>query len=220
MRKGVAYRKTQTVNWDPVDHTVLANEQVIEGRGWRSGAIVEKREIPGYYLGITQYAEELLKDLDQLQGWPEQVRRMQEHWIGKSYGVNLASRTNSTAKERTSCLHNTSLTRSWASRSLPLLPSIRLRSVWQKTNPNSRPSSTNAAKAPFPKPIWPRWRRKVFQTGFCVKHPLTGADVPVWIGNYVLMTYGEGAVMGVPAHDERAFRFALNMAWPDQQVIR
>ena len=90
LEKGVAYRKTQTVNWDPVDHTVLANEQVIEGRGWRSGAIVEKREIPGYYLGITHYAEELLKDLDQLQGWPEQVRRMQEHWIGKSYGVNLA----------------------------------------------------------------------------------------------------------------------------------
>ena len=91
LEKGVAYRKTQTVNWDPVDHTVLANEQVIEGRGWRSGAIVEKREIPGYYLGITQYAEELLKDLDQLQGWPEQVRRMQEHWIGDRKSTRLNS---------------------------------------------------------------------------------------------------------------------------------
>ena len=90
LEKGIAYRKTQIVNWDPVDHTVLANEQVIDGKGWRSGAPVEKREIPGYYLGITQYAEELLKDLDQLEGWPEQVRRMQEHWIGKSYGVNFA----------------------------------------------------------------------------------------------------------------------------------
>ena len=90
LEKGIAYRKTQIVNWDPVDKTVLANEQVIEGRGWRSGAVVEKREIPGYYLGITQYAQELLDDLDQLQGWPEQVRRMQEHWIGRSEGVNLS----------------------------------------------------------------------------------------------------------------------------------
>ena len=219
LEKGVAYRKTQTVNWDPVDHTVLANEQVIEGRGWRSGAIVEKREIPGYYLGITQYAEELLKDLDQLQGWPEQVRRMQEHWIGKSYGVNLAFPYELDGKKKELRVYTTrpdtimGVTFAAIAAEHPL--ALRL----AKDKPELQAFIDECRKGSVSEADMATMEKKGVPTGFCVKHPLTGADVPVWIGNYVLMTYGEGAVMGVPAHDERDFAFALKYGLPIKQVI-
>lgn len=219
LEKGVAYRKTQTVNWDPVDHTVLANEQVIEGRGWRSGAIVEKREIPGYYLGITQYAEELLKDLDQLQGWPEQVRRMQEHWIGKSYGVNLAFPYELDGEQKQLRVYTTrpdtimGVTFAAIAAEHPL--ALRL----AKDKPELQAFIDECRKGSVSEADMATMEKKGVPTGFCVKHPLTGADVPVWIGNYVLMTYGEGAVMGVPAHDERDFAFALKYGLPIKQVI-
>lgn len=219
LEKGVAYRKTQTVNWDPVDHTVLANEQVIEGRGWRSGAIVEKREIPGYYLGITQYAEELLKDLDQLQGWPEQVRRMQEHWIGKSYGVNLAFPYELDGEKKQLRVYTTrpdtimGVTFATIAAEHPL--ALRL----AKDKPELQAFIDECRKGSVSEADMATMEKKGVPTGFCVKHPLTGADVPVWIGNYVLMTYGEGAVMGVPAHDERDFAFALKYGLPIKQVI-
>lgn len=219
LEKGVAYRKTQTVNWDPVDHTVLANEQVIEGRGWRSGAIVEKREIPGYYLGITQYAEELLKDLDQLQGWPEQVRRMQEHWIGKSYGVNLAFPYELDGEKKQLRVYTTrpdtimGVTFAAIAAEHPL--ALRL----AKDKPELQAFIDECRKGSVSEADMATMEKKGVPTGFCVKHPLTGADVPVWIGNYVLMTYGEGAVMGVPAHDERDFAFALKYGLPIKQVI-
>ena len=219
LEKGVAYRKTQTVNWDPVDHTVLANEQVIEGRGWRSGAIVEKREIPGYYLGITQYAEELLKDLDQLQGWPEQVRRMQEHWIGKSYGVNLAFPYELDGEKKQLRVYTTrpdtimGVTFAAIAAEHPL--ALRL----AKDKPELQAFIDECRIGSVSEADMATMEKKGVPTGFCVKHPLTGADVPVWIGNYVLMTYGEGAVMGVPAHDERDFAFALKYGLPIKQVI-
>ena len=219
LEKGVAYRKTQTVNWDPVDHTVLANEQVIEGRGWRSGAIVEKREIPGYYLGITQYAEELLKDLDQLQGWPEQVRRMQEHWIGKSYGVNLAFPYELDGEKKELRVYTTrpdtimGVTFAAIAAEHPL--ALRL----AKDKPELQAFIDECRKGSVSEADMATMEKKGVPTGFCVKHPLIGADVPVWIGNYVLMTYGEGAVMGVPAHDERDFAFALKYGLPIKQVI-
>lgn len=219
LEKGVAYRKTQTVNWDPVDHTVLANEQVIEGRGWRSGAIVEKREIPGYYLGITQYAEELLKDFDQLQGWPEQVRRMQEHWIGKSYGVNLAFPYELDGEKKQLRVYTTrpdtimGVTFAAIAAEHPL--ALRL----AKDKPELQAFIDECRKGSVSEADMATMEKKGVPTGFCVKHPLTGADVPVWIGNYVLMTYGEGAVMGVPAHDERDFAFALKYGLPIKQVI-
>ena len=219
LEKGVAYRKTQTVNWDPVDHTVLANEQVIEGRGWRSGAIVEKREIPGYYLGITQYAEELLKDLDQLQGWPEQVRRMQEHWIGKSYGVNLAFPYELDGEKKQLRVYTTrpdtimGVTFAAIAAEHPL--ALRL----AKDKPELQAFIDECRKGSVSEADMATMEKKGVPTGFCVKHPLTGANVPVWIGNYVLMTYGEGAVMGVPAHDERDFAFALKYGLPIKQVI-
>ena len=219
LEKGVAYRKPQTVNWDPVDHTVLANEQVIEGRGWRSGAIVEKREIPGYYLGITQYAEELLKDLDQLQGWPEQVRRMQEHWIGKSYGVNLAFPYELDGEKKQLRVYTTrpdtimGVTFAAIAAEHPL--ALRL----AKDKPELQAFIDECRKGSVSEADMATMEKKGVPTGFCVKHPLTGADVPVWIGNYVLMTYGEGAVMGVPAHDERDFAFALKYGLPIKQVI-
>lgn len=219
LEKGVAYRKTQTVNWDPVDHTVLANEQVIEGRGWRSGAIVEKREIPGYYLGITQYTEELLKDLDQLQGWPEQVRRMQEHWIGKSYGVNLAFPYELDGEKKQLRVYTTrpdtimGVTFAAIAAEHPL--ALRL----AKDKPELQAFIDECRKGSVSEADMATMEKKGVPTGFCVKHPLTGADVPVWIGNYVLMTYGEGAVMGVPAHDERDFAFALKYGLPIKQVI-
>ena len=225
LEKGIAYRKTQVVNWDPVDQTVLANEQVIDGRGWRTGAVVEKREIPGYYLKITDYAEELLANLDRMPGWPERVKTMQANWIGKSQGVRFAflhdirdeagqpigggrmyvftTRADTimgvtfcaVAAEHPLALH--------AARSNPALSAF--------IDECRHGSVAEADLATMEK--------KGMSTGLCVAHPLTGEKVAVWVGNYVLMGYGDGAVMGVPAHDERDFAFALKYGLPIRQVV-
>ncbi|MEJ1965798.1 MAG: leucine--tRNA ligase [Gammaproteobacteria bacterium] len=227
LEKGIAYRKTQTVNWDPIDQTVLANEQVIDGRGWRSGAVVEKREIPGYYLGITQYAEELL-DYTQhkLDGWPHQVRTMQENWIGKSYGVNFGFPYE--IDGAVSDLPAKGLLRVFTTRAdtimgvtfVAVAAEHALATHLGRSNPELAAFIDECKSGGVAEAEIATMEKKGMATGFSVTHPLTGEQVPVWVGNYVLMGYGEGAVMGVPAHDERDFAFAKRYGLLIRQVIR
>jgi len=226
LEAGIAERRTQVVNWDPVDQTVLANEQVIDGRGWRSGALVEKREIPGYYLKITQYAPELLEHVQHhLPGWPERVKLMQENWIGKSVGVRFAF-THDIRGEDGQPLQGGRM----------YVFTTRADTVMGATFCAVAPehplalhaSKTDAAVAAFIEECkaggtteaeLATQDKKGVRTGLTVTHPLTGAPVDVWVGNYVLMSYGDGAVMGVPGHDERDFAFALKYGIPIVQVI-
>ncbi|MCD8339794.1 MAG: leucine--tRNA ligase [Burkholderiales bacterium] len=219
LEKGIAYRKTQVVNWDPVDHTVLANEQVIDGKGWRSGAEVEKREIPGYYLGITQYAEELLNDLNLLDGWPEQVRRMQEHWIGKSYGVNFGFPYEIDGEKALLRVYTTRPDTIMGVTFAAVAAEHPLAQRLAKDNPKVAEFIAECQKGSVSEADMATMEKKGVPTGFYITHPLTGKPVEVWVGNYVLMSYGEGAVMGVPAHDERDFAFALKYNIPIVQVI-
>lgn len=208
LEKGIAYRKTQIVNWDPVDKTVLANEQVIDGCGWRSGAKVEKREIPGYYLGITQYAEELLADLDKLEGWPEQVRRMQEHWIGKSIGVNFGFPYELDGEKKRLNVYTTRADTIMGVTFVAIAAEHPLAKRLAKGRPDLQTFIEECSKGSVSEADMANMEKKGVPTGFYVTHPLNGRQVEVWIGNYVLMSYGEGAVMAVPAHDERDFAFA------------
>ncbi len=221
LEKGIAYRKTQVVNWDPIDNTVLANEQVIDGRGWRSGALVEKREIPGYYLGITQYAEELLEHTQhKLPGWPERVRLMQENWIGRSQGVNFGFPYDLEGEKK--------LLRVFTTRADTIM-GVTFCAVAAEHPLATHCAKGNAALAAFIEECKKGGvseaeiataEKKGMATGFFVAHPLTGEQVEVWVGNYVLMGYGEGAVMGVPAHDERDFAFAKKYGLPIRQVVQ
>jgi leucyl-tRNA synthetase len=219
LERGVAYKKTGVVNWDPVDQTVLANEQVIDGRGWRTGALIEKREIPMYYLRITQYAEELLAALDGLPGWPERVRLMQANWIGRSEGVNLAFPYAIEGEQgelrvfttRADTIMGVTFVAVAAEHPLATLAAARDERVRAFVDECRRGSVMEADLATLDKQGVP--------TGLYVSHPLTGARIEVWVGNYVLMGYGEGAVMGVPAHDERDFAFAQKYGLPITQVI-
>jgi len=225
LEKGIAYRKTQIVNWDPIDQTVLANEQVVDGRGWRSGALVEKREIPGYYLGITQYAEDLLdKVKNDLDGWPAQVRTMQENWIGRSEGVRFVFPYEFGGERKQLWVFTT------RSDTIMGATFVAIASEHPLALELARRESAQGGRrlADFIEECKQggvadadvaTMEKKGVATGFAVKHPLTGVDVPVWIGNYVLMGYGDGAVMGVPAHDERDFAFALRYGLPIKQVI-
>jgi len=217
--RGVAYKKTGVVNWDPVDQTVLANEQVIDGRGWRTGAPVEKREIPMYYLRITQYADELLAALDGLPGWPERVRVMQANWIGRSEGVNLAFPYDIDGERgelrvfttRADTLMGVTFVAVAAEHPLAALAAARDRTVREFVDECRRGTVMEADLAALDK--------KGVPTGLYVTHPVTGDPIEVWVGNYVLMAYGEGAVMGVPGHDERDFAFAKKYGLPIVQVI-
>ena len=219
LEKGVAYRKTQIVNWDPVDKTVLANEQVIDGRGWRSGAVVEKREIPGYYLGITQYAQELLDDLSKLDGWPEQVRRMQEHWIGRSEGVTLAFPYEFEGAQKKLTCYTTRPDTLMGVTFVAIAAEHPLAQALSKGRDDLQAFIAECAKGGVSEADMATMEKKGVATGFFVNHPITGTPVEVWIANYVLMGYGEGAVMGVPAHDERDFAFAKKFGLPIRQVV-
>ena len=225
LEQGIAYRKTGVVNWDPVDQTVLANEQVIDGRGWRTGAIVEKREIPMYYLGITRYAEELLGDLEKLPDWPERVKTMQANWIGKSEGCEIAFpySTNTRAlmgadgalkvfTTRADTLFGATFMAIAAEHPLALAAGAR--------NPNLQAFIDECRRGSTMEADIATQEKKGMRTGFSVLHPFTGKPVEVWVANYVLMAYGEGAVMGVPAHDARDYEFALKNKLPIVQVIR
>lgn len=219
LEKGIAYLKTGVVNWDPVDQTVLANEQVIDGRGWRTGAVVEKREIPMYYLAITRYAEELLAELDQLPGWPEQVKLMQKNWIGKSHGVRIGfphtlddSGILWVFTTRADTLMGATYVAIAAEHPLALRAAQHDPALAAFIDECRHGGVTEAELA--------TQEKKGMPTGLSVTHPLTGESLPLWVANYVLMGYGEGAVMAVPAHDERDFAFAQQFNLPIKPVIR
>ncbi|ACR27742.1 leucine--tRNA ligase [Burkholderia glumae] len=218
LEKGIAYKKTGTVNWDPVDQTVLANEQVIDGRGWRSGAVVEKREIPMYYLRITQYADELLDDLEGL-GWPERVKVMQQNWIGKSFGVNFGFPYELDGEQKLLRVFTTRADTIMGVTFCAVAAEHPLATRLAEGRPELLAFIDECKQGGVAEADMATMEKKGMATGFSVKHPLTGEPVPVWIGNYVLMSYGEGAVMGVPAHDERDFAFAAKYGLPIKQVI-
>ncbi|MEI7843815.1 MAG: leucine--tRNA ligase, partial [Gallionellaceae bacterium] len=214
--KGVIYKKTSTVNWDPVDNTVLANEQVIDGRGWRSGAQVEKREIPMYFFRITQYANELLQGLDTLSGWPEQVKTMQANWIGKSYGVRFAFPYGNNEKL---WVYTTRADTIMGVTFVAVAAEHPLATLAAKKNPALAAFVEECKHGGVAEADIATMEKKGMPTDINVTHPLTGEQIPVWVGNYVLMSYGEGAVMAVPAHDERDFGFAKKYRLPIKQSI-
>ena len=213
---GIAYKKTGVVNWDPVDQTVLANEQVIDGRGWRTGALVERREIPMYYLNITRYADTLLKALDGLEGWPERVRVMQANWIGRSEGVEIGFPHEDGVLKVFTTRPDTLMGATWvavaAEHPLAAKAATSDARVAAFIEACRHGANTEAELATQDK--------TGIATALTVKHPLTGDDLPVWVANYVLMSYGEGAVMAVPAHDERDFEFARKYGLPIRTVVR
>lgn len=219
LEKGIAYKKTQTVNWDPVDQTVLANEQVIDGRGWRTGALVEKREIPGYYFAITQYADELLASLDALPGWPERVKTMQANWIGKSFGVRLAFPYELDGKQEKLWVFTTRADTLMGVTYVAVAAEHPLASYAAKSNSELAAFIEKCKQGSVMEADVATMEKEGMKTGLFVQHPLTGEQVEVWVGNYVLMTYGEGAVMAVPAHDERDFGFAKKYSLPIKPVI-
>ncbi|MEY3517609.1 MAG: Leucine-tRNA ligase [Pseudomonadota bacterium] len=227
LEKGVAYRKTQVVNWDPVDQTVLANEQVIDGKGWRTGAVVEKREIPGYYLKITDYAEELLDFVtgDKLPGWPERVKLMQENWIGKSTGVRFAfphdirGADGQLIQDGKMYVFTTRPDTIMGVTFCAVAPEHPLATFAALSQPALATFIETCQKGGTTEAELAVKEKEGMPTGLFVSHPLTGKAVEVWVGNYVLMSYGDGAVMGVPAHDERDFEFALKYQLPIQQVV-
>ncbi len=217
--KGVIYKKMATVNWDPVDATVLANEQVIDGRGWRSGALVEKRDIPMYFFRITQYADELLSGLDNLPGWPERVKTMQANWIGKSVGVRLAFPYELDGKHDKLWVFTTRADTLMGVTFVAVAAEHPLATRAAESNPALAAFINECKQGSVAEADMATMEKKGMDTGLKVTHPLTGEAVPVWIGNYVLMSYGEGAVMAVPAHDERDFGFAQKYELPIKQVI-
>ena len=215
LEKGIAYRKTQIVNWDPVDMTVLANEQVIDGKGWRTGALVEKREIPGYYLKITDYAQELLEHVQAgLPGWPERVKLMQENWIGKSEGVRFAfphDIRDSSGKligDGRMYVFTTRADTIMGVTFCAVAPEHPLATHAAKSNPKLAAFIEECARGGTTEAELAVREKEGMPSGLFVTHPLNGHKIEVWVGNYVLMSYGDGAVMGVPAHDERDFVFA------------
>jgi leucyl-tRNA synthetase len=231
LEKGIAYRKTQIVNWDPVDMTVLANEQVIDGRGWRTGALVEKREIPGYYLKITDYAQELLDPVanpdspDFLKGWPDRVRAMQENWIGKSEGVRFAfphditDSSGAPIQDGKMYVFTTRADTIMGVTFVAVAPEHPL-AVRAGERDLALAAKIEALKAGGTTELELATKEKEgVATGLFVTHPLTGDTIEVWVGNYVLMSYGDGAVMGVPAHDERDFAFARPRGIPIKVVV-
>ena len=229
LEKGIAYLKTGVVNWDPMDQTVLANEQVIDGRGWRTGALVEKREIPMYYLAITQYAEELLAELDQLPDWPEQVKLMQKNWIGKSHGVRIGFPYRLTSPSRGDGGEGESgILWVFTTRADTLLGATYVAVAAEhplalhaaRTNPELAAFIDECRHGGVTEAELAIQEKRGMPTGLTVTHPLTGEPLPLWVANYVLMGYGEGAVMAVPAHDERDFEFAHKYRLPVEPVIR
>lgn len=219
-KKGLVYKKLSTVNWDPVDNTVLANEQVVDGRGWRSGALIEKREIPMYYFNITAYADELLNDLDKLEGhWPQQVITMQRNWIGRSEGMEIHFPYILNDEEKTLDVFTTRPDTLMGVTYVSVAAEHPLAKHAAATNPALQSFIEACKKGSVAEADLAKAEKMGMDTGLTVTHPLTGQQVPVWVANYVLMSYGSGAVMAVPAHDERDFEFANKYQLPIKQVI-
>ncbi|MDM1780805.1 leucine--tRNA ligase [uncultured Acinetobacter sp.] len=220
-KKGLIYRKLSTVNWDPVDQTVLANEQVENGRGWRSGALVEKRDIPMYYFRITDYAQELLDDLDTLKdGWPQQVLTMQRNWIGRSQGMDITfPSANPEVYADGLTVFTTRADTLMGVTYVAVAAEHPMALKAAENNPELAAFIEECRMGSVAEADLAVAEKKGMATGLSVKHPVTGEDIPVWIANYVLMSYGSGAVMAVPAHDERDFEFANKYGLTIKQVI-
>ena len=224
-KKGIVYRKLGTVNWDPIDQTVLANEQVIDGRGWRSGALVEKREIPMYYFKITDYAEQLLADLDGLD-WPEQVKTMQRNWIGKSRGMTVRFQVAADSREGLPESHR-EFVQVYTTRPDTLMGATYvavaaehpLAAAAAEKQPALQAFIAECKAGSVAEADMATMEKKGMPTGRFVINPLNGERLEVWVANYVLWGYGDGAVMAVPAHDERDFAFAKQYNLPIKQVI-
>lgn len=215
--KGLVYRKKSTVNWDPVDQTVLANEQVVDGRGWRSGAVVEQREINQWFLKITAYADELIDEVQKLEGWPQQVRTMQTNWVGRSAGVEVTFGIEGSDEQlevfttRPDTLMGVTYLAVAAQHPLALKAA--------ENNTELAAFIDECKQAKVAEADMATMQKKGYATGYRAIHPLTGESVPIWVANFVLMTYGSGAVMSVPAHDQRDWEFAKKYELPIKQVI-
>ncbi|MGE6328588.1 leucine--tRNA ligase [Psychrobacter pacificensis] len=219
-KKGLVYKKLSTVNWDPVDNTVLANEQVIDGKGWRSGAAVEKRDIPMYYFNITDYADELLDDLDQLEGhWPSEVLTMQRNWIGRSAGMEVHFPYEIAGEENTLDVFTTRPDTLMGVTYVAVAAEHPLAQYAAEKDDMIAQFCALCKKGSVAEADLAKAEKIGMDTGLTVTHPLTGEEVPVWVANYVLMSYGSGAVMAVPAHDERDYEFAVKYNLPIKQVI-
>ena len=219
-KKGLVYKKLSTVNWDPVDNTVLANEQVIDGKGWRSGAPVEKRDIPMYYFNITDYADELLDDLDQLEGhWPSEVLTMQRNWIGRSSGMEVHFPYELAGQENTLDVFTTRPDTLMGVTYVAVAAEHPLAQYASEQDDTIAQFCALCKKGSVAEADLAKAEKIGMDTGLTVTHPLTGEEVPVWVANYVLMSYGSGAVMAVPAHDERDYEFATKYNLPIKQVI-
>jgi len=217
MKKGLVYKKEAEVNWDPVDKTVLANEQVVDGRGWRSGALIERKKIPQWFLKITDYADQLVDDLDQLDEWPEQVRTQQKNWIGRSNGVELTFEVDKDTQldvftTRPDTLMGVSYLAVAAQHPLAVKVS--------QNNPELAAFIDECKNIKVAEADMATMEKKGMPLGFSATHPLTGKQVPVWTANFVLMDYGSGAVMAVPGHDQRDWEFAKKYDLDILQVIR
>ncbi|MBP8080799.1 MAG: leucine--tRNA ligase, partial [Arenimonas sp.] len=216
-KQGIVYRKNSVVNWDPIDQTVLANEQVIDGRGWRSGALVEKREIPQWFLKITDYAQELLDGLDTLSGWPEAVKTMQRNWIGRSEGleINFAvageSEPMTVFTTRPDTLMGVTYVAVAAEHPLAIKAAAG--------DPQLAAFIDECKRGGVSEAELETQEKKGRATGLFAQHPITGEQIPIWVANFVLMGYGTGAVMAVPGHDQRDFEFAHKYSLPIRQVI-
>jgi leucyl-tRNA synthetase len=217
-KKGLIYKKTATVNWDPVDQTVLANEQVIDGRGWRSGELVEKRDIPQYFMKITAYADELLQELDNLPGWPEQVKTMQRNWIGKSFGCEIEFPI--AGSDGNLKVYTTRPDTLMGATYVAVAAEHPLATQAGQVNAELQAFIDECKHGSVAEADVATAEKKGMATGLFVIHPLNGEMLPVWVANYVLMGYGEGAVMAVPAHDERDFEFATHYQLPIKAVIK
>lgn len=217
-KKGLAYRKNSVVNWDPVDNTVLANEQVIDGRGWRSGALIERREIPQWFLRITAYADELVDDLQHLPDWPEQVRTMQQNWISRSEGLEISFAVQDYAEPLK--VFTTRADTLMGATYVAVAPEHPLALLAAQNQPAIQAFLDQCRHVKVAESEQATIEKRGLDTGFLAIHPITQKTIPIWVANYVLMEYGAGAVMAVPAHDERDFEFSRQYQLPMQPVIK
>ncbi|MDH3638253.1 MAG: leucine--tRNA ligase, partial [Gammaproteobacteria bacterium] len=218
LEKGLAYKKMASVNWDPVEQTVLANEQVdSEGRGWRSGALVERREIPQWFIRITAYADELLDEIDNLEGWPDSVKTMQRNWIGRSAGVEFAF---ATEDGESITVYTTRPDTIMGVTYLAVAAEHPLAQRAAQHNPGLAKFLEDCKRTNIAEAALEKMEKKGMPLGIDVLHPVSGEQIPVWVSNFVLMSYGTGAVMSVPAHDQRDWEFAREHGLPMRQVIR
>jgi leucyl-tRNA synthetase len=220
-KKGLVYKKAAMVNWDPVDQTVLANEQVINGRGWRSDALVERRELAQWFLKITDYAQELLDNLDGLDGWPDKIKTMQRNWIGRSTGVEMTfplPQIDDVDLDGVT-VYTTRPDTLMGATYLAVAPQHPLAKTAAAKNPVLAEFLTQCNQVKVAEADMAKMEKLGMDTGYIAAHPLTGEAIPVWVANFVLMEYGSGAVMSVPAHDQRDYEFAKKYGLPIKQVV-